>query len=368
MERFDVIIIGAGIAGASLAMPLAESGYGVLMLEAEAQPGFHATGRSAAFFAPGYGNAVVRTLTAESGRFFRVPPDGFTETPLLRRRAAMFIARPDQAGSLQRMEAELGDTARRLDVTETIEQVPILRDDYIATALLDENGGDIDVDALLQGFLRAARRSGCLLRCGGRATAMHHKDGLWHMATAEFDCAAPLVVNAAGAWADSLAALAGLKPLGLAPMRRTALTVAAGQDWNMASWPMAIDVDELFYFKPEAGALLLSPADETISEPCDAQAEEIDVAYAVERVERATTLRVRRVLHRWAGLRTFAPDRTPVVGFDPRAQGFFWLAGQGGYGVQTAPALGALAAALIIRQEAVSGEITAALSPARFLG
>lgn len=367
MERCDVIIIGGGIAGASLAMRLAARGRQVVMLEAEEHPGVHATGRSAAYFAPGYGNAVVRELTLRSAAFFETPPDGFSETPLLRSRAALFVARADQLAALHALHEELGTAVHRLDPLEAIAQLPILRPDYVAGAILDSRGGDADAAALLQGCLRQARRDGAVLKTAARAAEIRRERDLWIVAAGDTQISAPVIVNAAGAWADTIATLAGLAPLGLTPLRRSAVLVPAPKDQDIANWPFVVDADEDFYFKPDAGALLLSPADETPSEPCDAQPEEIDIAVAVDRIEQATTLQVRRVTHRWAGLRTFAPDRSPVAGFDPRAPGFFWLAGQGGYGVQTAPALSEFAAELIV-SGAAGGDLAAALSPARFAG
>jgi D-arginine dehydrogenase len=230
---------------------------------------------------------------------------------------------------------------------------------------------DIDVHALLQGYLRAFRSAGGALVADAEVIGLERVGGVWHARTREAIFAAPVLINAAGAWADAIAGLAGLPPLGIAPLRRSMVTIDAPPGIDFVAWPMFNDVEEQFYVKPDAGRLLLSPAEETPSPACDAQPEDLDLALAVDRLERATTLKVTRLLGRWAGLRCFAPDRTPVVGFDPLAEGFFWLAGQGGYGIQTSPALGSLTAALV-RGRSVPAEVTAEgvaeaeLAPCRF--
>ena len=342
MQRADFIIIGGGIAGASAGALLSAHGC-VLLLEAEAQPGYHSTGRSAAYFAPAYGNEVVRNLTAPGATFFRTPPDGFSETPLLHDRAALFVAREDQRNAIENMAAE-DASLQRFDIDQMTATVSILKPDIVTAGLYDPSGGDLDVDAILQGYLRQFRSQGGELVTGTPAAALAHRNGLW-VINGEY--AAPVVVNAAGAWADAVASIAGVEPIGLVPKRRTALLVDAPANEHISDWPLVIGIDEDFYFKPDAGKILISPADETPSNPCDAQPEEIDVAIAIDRVQAIADLEVNRVEHRWAGLRTFAPDKSFVVGFDPRAEGFFWLAGQGGYGVQSAPGVSALACHLL---------------------
>jgi D-arginine dehydrogenase len=227
----------------------------------------------------------------------------------------------------------------------------------------------MDVDALLQGYLRGFRELGGRLVTDARVQAMAHRDGVWHVDAGAHRLAAPVVVNAAGAWADRVAGVAGLGALGLVPKRRTALIVTPPEGWDVNRWPLVDDIDEQFYFRPEAGKLFCSPADETPSEPCDAQPEELDIAIAVDRIERALPLNVQRIDHSWAGLRTFAPDRTPVVGFDPRADGFLWLAGQGGYGIQTSPAMARLASRLALRQAPPDGlaHLVGRLAPDRLV-
>lgn len=347
-QTCDFLVIGAGIAGASAACELAALGT-VILLEQESQPGYHATGRSAALFTEAYGNAVVRRLTSAGRAFFERPPEGFCAHRLLSLRGTLFIAGPDQLASLERAEAEIGalTPVRRLAGAEAVEMLPALEPGYVAAALYEPTAEDIDVHALLTGFLRGLRRRGGRLITSARVGALRRESGAWVAQTPAGRFAAPVVVNAAGAWADAVAALAGLRPLGLVPKRRTAFTFDPPEGMETAAWPATIDIDEQFYFKPEAGRILGSPADETPSAPCDAQPEELDVAIGVDRIETATRLRVRRLVSRWAGLRTFAPDKTPVAGFDPEAEGFFWLAGQGGYGIQTSPALARAMAGLI---------------------
>lgn len=370
-EGADFLVIGAGIASASAASALAAHGK-VIILEAEERPAFHSTGRSAAFYAAGYGNEVIRRLTAAGDGFFRNPPDAFTSADLLRPRDWAFIARADQLAHLRDMTETLGDAVDLVQANDLEQAVPVLRKGYVAGAIVDRRGGDLDVDALLQAYLRLMRQRGGTLVCNARVEALRRSNGLWRLTSTVGEFSAPVVVNASGAWADDVAMKAGLEPLGLEPKRRTAILVDAPANMSMSDWPVIADIEEEFYFKPDAGRLLVSPADETPSPPCDAQPDEIDVAYAVEKLERATTLSVRRVTHKWAGLRVFAKDRTPVAGFDPRSEGFFWLAGQGGYGVQTAPGLSQFVMNAITGAPTLPGfeavrELTGALSPARFL-
>ena len=367
----EVVVIGAGIAGASAAFALARAGARTILLERESQPAYHTTGRSAALFIKCYGNATVRRLTVASEPFYLKPPEGFTEVPLLTPRGFMFVARHDQ---LAKLEEELVfarrfvPAVRRLEAAEARALLPLLRPDYAAAAMLDPEARDLDVGAIMGGFLRGLRAAGGELLCDAEVTALCREDGNWRVASRAGEFMAPVVVDAAGAWADAIAGLAGLPPLGLEPRRRTAFLVDPPEGVEVGRWPLVADVEEQFYIKPDAGRILCSPADETPSPPCDAAPEELDVAIAVERIQRAFDLPVRHIRHRWAGLRTFAPDGTPVLGFDPRAEGFFWLAGQGGYGIQTAPAMAALAAAAITGRGGTSDTgLLDALDPARLL-
>ena len=369
----DFMIIGAGIAGASVAYELAGRGASVTILERESRAGMHATGRSAAIFSEIYGNAPVRALSRATRKFLFEPPPGFTDAPLVRPRETLFVAPPDQVADLRAMrkEADVAAGTRPFTQTQALARVPILRPEMVAEALLEPDANDIDVNALHDGFLRGARKRGAKLITDAQIISLEWSANAWAARTLDATYVAPVVIDAAGAWADEVAELAGVKRLGLEPKRRTVITFDVRPELNIADWPLTIDARETFYFKPDAGRLLLTPADETTSPPCDAQPEELDIAEAVDRFEVFTTESVRRIAAKWAGLRTFAPDRTPVVGFDPHARGFFWLAGQGGYGMQTSSAMARTAAALA-SGKAIPADITAhgvtveALSPSRF--
>jgi len=350
---FDVIVIGAGMAGASAAGNLASAGSSVLLLEKEERPGSHATGRSAALFTEAYGSHAVRAAARASRAFFERPPLGFAEVPLLRTRGALYIARPDQQASLNQLASlpDVGRYSRCVSVETAIALCPLLRPEYVGGAIYEPAAADIDVDALLQGYLRMLKASGGRLETNAEVTTIHREQEGWCVASTKGEFFAPILVNAAGAWADVVARSAGVKAVGLQPLHRTAILVDPPPGIAIADCPVTLDVDEQFYFKPDAGLLLLSPADETLSEPCDAAPNEWDIAVAVDRVQAAARIDVRRVAHSWAGLRSFVADRSPVVGFDPEAPGFYWLAGQGGYGILTAPALGRMAANQIQGQD-----------------
>jgi len=348
-NEFDFIVVGAGMAGASAAAWLSREGR-VAVVEAEQHAGVHSTGRSAALFSELYGNPVIRALTRASRSFFFAPPPGFASVPLVTPRDTFYFARPDQMDALEafRAKPDIAAATRTLSVAQAQARLPVFKPGYLGGAVVESGSADIDVDALHQGFLRQARANGAVVSFGDGIESMQRVDRQWQVDTKSATLRAPVVVNAAGAWGDEIARLAGVSPVGLQPRRRTALLIDVPEAHaaTAASWPAAIDIDEQFYFKPDAGLLLLSPADEHLCPPCDVQPEELDVAIAIDRFEQATDTSVRRVRRRWAGLRVFAPDRSPVVGFDPAAPGFFWLVGQGGYGIQTAPALGRVAALL----------------------
>jgi D-arginine dehydrogenase len=348
-ERTDVIILGAGMAGASLAAELSRE-RSVAVLEREDQPGRHATGRSAAMFFESYGNATVRGLTRASRGFLAHPPAGFAGVALLSPRRALFVADAPRVDQLQGI-LEVPDVApgtRIVDRSTALSLCPILRPDWIAGGVLDESGEDMDVAAIHQGYLREARRAGARIVLGTGESTIDRRAGTWHVASRAGEFSAPILVNATGAWADLVARQAGVPPVGLQPLRRSCVLIPAPAGHEVSHWPMVIDVDEAFYFKPDAGQLVLSPANEDPMAPCDAAPDELDVALAVDRFESATIVEVKRVTHRWAGLRSFVSDRSPVAGFDGRVDGFFWLAAQGGYGIQMAPALARTAAALLL--------------------
>jgi D-arginine dehydrogenase len=368
-ERAEVLIVGAGIAGSSVAFELAGT-LRVILLEREPQPGYHSTGRSAAMLTETYGTATVRALAIASRPFLAHPPPGFAPQPLLSPRGMLHVARADQGTSLERAHAAaraLGPAARRLDAAEICAIVPAVSPDYAWGGLLEPDAMAIDVALLHQGYLRGLRARGGRLVTDAAVSAIERQGGAWQVETTAGTFQAEILVNAAGAWADRLAEMAGVVPIGLIPKRRTALLLDSPGGLEPSAWPMVIDVDERFYFKPESGKLLVSPGDESPIEPCDVQPEEMDVAVAVDRFERVTGSAVRRVVQRWAGLRSFVADHDPVLGPDPDAPGFFWLAAQGGFGIMTAPAMATMAASLILAGQppAMPGLDPKRLEPAR---
>ena len=349
MQTCDVLIVGGGIAGASAAYEIAPCAKTIL-LERESQPGYHTTGRSAAVFAPAYGNRVIRALTAASHAFYRERAGELADHPVLAPRGALFVGRADQLATLEALHDDIRlevPDLERLDGQQLCARVPVLRSDYVAGGLYDPTSMDMDVAAIHQGYLKGFRARGGQVVTDAEVSAIKSDGPPWRVETRAGPFEAAVLVDAAGAWADELAEMAGVAPLGLVPKRRTAILFEASIAPDPA-WPVVIDADEEFYFKPESGLLLGSPADETPVPPCDVQPEELDVAIAIDRIERAASFRVRHVRRKWAGLRTFAPDRTPVVGMAESTPGFFWLAGQGGYGIQTAPALARAAARLLV--------------------
>lgn len=363
MKTADFIIIGGGIAGISAAAMLSKQAS-VIVLESESQLGYHSTGRSAAMFIRNYGNDTLRALNAAAEPFF-LNPEGISDHSLLSPRGELLVAYEDE------MDAFLDYTKgsqglETLTADEAVERVPILRKDQIVTAIYEQNALDIDVDRLFQGYIRLARQQGSKIELKQQVTAIVKHGSNWHIKTADQEYSAPVVINAAGAWADEVARIAGVTPAGITPMRRSAALIPAPHGHDITNWPLFGSASEKWYAKPDAGALLVSPADETPVEPHDAWVDDMILAEGIDRFEQAVTVSVTKLNHSWAGLRSFAPDRTPVVGFDPQAPGFFWLAGQGGYGVQTAPALSCLTAALCLGQEpALDDDIIAALSPIR---
>lgn len=366
MSMTDVVIIGGGIAGLALAYTLVP-GRSVVVLEAEDHCGQHATGRSAALYSETYGNNTVRALSRATGPFLRHPPEGFTDYPLVRPRGVLHVARADQMDQFTRLLMELQadvPSVSPLTGNECRTLAPILRKDYAAAGILEPGACDIDVDLLMTGFMRGARNQGVEIVTGATVTALSH-DGLgWRVESTAGNWRAAVLVNAAGAWADQIATLAGARPMGLMPARRTATLVDPPDGMDVTHLPFLIDVDEQFYVKPDAGKLLLSPADETPSLPCDAQPDELDIAVAIDRVQMACDIPVQRKGRSWAGLRSFVADRSPVIGFDPVCPGFFWVAALGGYGIQTSAAVAALSAGLIRGQGVPDRLIALGFDPA----
>ena len=347
----DVIVIGAGIAGASVAYELAHRGMRVCIAEMEAHPGYHTTGRSAATFVGCYGNEVIRAISAASRPFFVNPPSGFCGHALLADRGVLYAAGEAQLDELEAFIAEPPNLGllERIDPLIALEMVPVLKVDAIAGAAYERDAQDIDVNALLMGYLKGVRDAGGILETGAEVQTLIRRAGAWGIETPTGTMSAPIVVNAAGAWGDEVAHLAGTRPVGLVPKRRTALTI--DPDEPFANWPLTISLDETWYFRPESGNLLISPADESPSAPCDSQPEELDIARCIDRIERVTRIKVGRLVSKRAGLRTFVYDKSPVCGYADDVDGFFWLVGQGGYGIQTAPALADIAACLLVGED-----------------
>ena len=349
MSRRDVAIVGAGMAGASLAAEIAGEAS-VLILEAEAQPGYHSTGRSAAFWSESYGGPLVQPLTSASGRFLADPPADFADAPLLEPRGAIHLADAEGKAALERLAVEFAGSEVPLEPmgrAALAAAIPGLRPGWDA-GLFEPSCADIDVARLHAAYLKRARARGAELVCDARVERAERAGGGWRIGTGAGVFEAAMLVDAAGAWADAVAVAAGEAPLGIRPYRRTIAQLRVDPP-APAALPLVIDARERFYFKPESGGRLwLSPHDETPCDPGDCAAEELDVALAIDRMSQAVDWRVRRVERRWAGMRSFAPDRLPVYGLSPSGRGFFWCAGQGGFGIQTAPAGAKLAAALLL--------------------
>ncbi|KQU88362.1 FAD-dependent oxidoreductase [Variovorax sp. Root318D1] len=344
----DYLVIGGGIAGASVAHWLAPHAR-VILLEREAQPGYHSTGRSAALFMESYGTAQVRALTMASRAFLEHPPEGFSEHPLLTPRGAMMVASKEHLPELEAhwdVLRAMDRGAERLSGEEAIKRVPVLRPDHVAGAVYEPDAADMDVHAIHQGYLRGMRQAGGKLVCDAGVTAIERVGDHWRVTAGGVAYEAPVVLNAAGAWVDTIAQMAGVQPIGIEPRRRSAFIFAPPEGGSVAHWPMVFGADEGWYIKPDAGMLLGSPANADPVEPQDVQPEELDIAFAIHRIEEATTLAIRRPTRTWAGLRSFVADGDLVGGFDPDAPGFFWVAAQGGYGIQTSAAMGEACAAL----------------------
>jgi D-arginine dehydrogenase len=369
MDNADILVIGGGIAGLSAASALSRHAR-VTVLEAEEQIGFHSSGRSATMLHYALGNRLVRALTLASRAFFDSPPDGFTDVPLGRRMPVLVYGRDEERAGLDALEADISAFAAldRLDRAGIRELCPLLKGDAVH-GLVDRNGIRLDPHALLQGHVRQLKAPGGVLLTGQRVAKIERAQGVWAVTTERGErWSAPVIVNAAGSWADQVASLAGVAPLGLEPKRRTIITFDGPPGVPLDGLPFAKTVGDELYFAPESGRLFASPMDEVPSDPCDAQPEEYEVALAAHRMEERTVVKVERIHSRWAGLRTFTPDRHPAVGLARDAEGFFWLAGQGGFGLQTSPTIAAIVASLIVGEPWPVSEIAAdALSPGRFL-
>lgn len=373
MSHADFIIIGGGIAGASTGFWLSQHGK-VVVLERESHPAYHSTGRSAALFTAAYGTPQVRALTQASREFFDHPPSGFCEHPLLTPRGEMTVDFTGDAAELNNQYLSAKATVpemQLLSADEACARLPILRREKVHGAIYDPTASDIDTDALHQGYLRGIRRNNGQVQTDCEVLGLSRDaDGIWHVQTNDQTFSAPIVINAAGAWADKIAALAGARPLGLQPKRRAAFIFAGPEGVDIHHWPMLVSLDESFYMKPDAGMFLGSPANADPVEPHDVQPEELDIAMGIYQIEEATTLTIRRPTRTWAGLRSFVADGDLLSGFDPQVPGLFWVAAQGGYGIQTSPAMG-MASAALVRGESLPrhleqfGLTAAMLAPSR---
>ena len=375
MQHCDYLIIGGGIAGASTGYFLAGHGK-TIVLEREAQPGYHSTGRSAALYTVAYGTPQVRALTAATRAFYDAPPAGFSDHPLLTPRGELVVDFSGDAAELQRQFEQARQQvaeARLLSAEQACAMVPVLRRERVRGALYDPSAADIDTAALHQGYLRGIRQQGGEIHCDREVLAISRSAEGWQVDCAGQRYSATLLINAAGAWCDQIAQLAGLPGIGLQPKRRAAFTFQAGEGIDCQNWPALVSLDESFYFKPDAGLLLGSPANADPVAAHDVRPEELDIALGIHQIETHTSLQIRRPEHTWAGLRSFVADGDLVGGFDAQAAGFFWVAAQGGYGIQTSAAMGQACAALIRKQplpeQLIAAGLTAAmLSPQRLLG
>lgn len=365
----DVLIIGGGIAGVGCAAMLPEH-LSVVLLEAETQCGYHATGRSAAAWIAGYGGPEIRELTLESYAYLSNPPSSVSETGFLAPRGEMVLASSDEEERELVSLLDVTPDLVEINLAQALAKVPILKTASLRKVAYTSDAHDIDADRLLQAWLKILSHRGVQVLTGQSVTALRREEGHWLITAADgHTWCARKVVNASGAWADSVASLAGLEPIGLTPHRRSAALLPSPPGHEVTDWPLIVSAGETWYARPTGGKLMVSPADETPVSPHDAFAEDMTIAEGLDRFERAVTVNVDRVETTWAGLRTFATDKVPVMGEDPRMEGFFWLAGQGGYGIQTSPALSEFAARILSGQALTlwQEELLTRLSPARLL-
>jgi D-arginine dehydrogenase len=359
-EPADFLVVGGGIAAASVGYWLAPHGR-VILLERESQPGYHSTGRSAALFMESYGTPQVRALTLASRAFFEAAPGGFSEHPVLSPRGAMMVAEHGQEQALKdhwNILRAMSPNARLLDAQGACDITPVLRREKLAGAVFEPDAADMDVHAIHQGFLRGIRRANGRIVTDAEVTSLRRVGRVWQADAGGRTYEAPVVLNAAGAWAGVVGAMAGAMDIGLQPRRRSAFIFAPPPGCDASAWPLVAGVTEDWYIKPDAGMLLGSPANIDPVPPHDVQPEEMDIALAIDRIQEMTTLTIRRPTRTWAGLRSFVHDGDLVGGWDPQAPGFFWVAAQGGYGIQTSPAMGEACAALA-RGQAIPAAIAA---------
>jgi len=364
-NNFDIIVIGAGIAGASVAAHLAETKR-VLILEMEDRPGFHTTGRSAATFEPNYGPPPILAFTRASHDFFMNPPQGFSDGPLLVPRPSLFFEAEGQEIFTERLLAS-GSGLEELSEVQALKHFPILRKGYAKRTFLDPQTGDLDVDLLHRSYLKLFKSRRGQLFNNAVAETILRMGKVWEVITPQGIFEAEILINAAGAWGDVVAAKAGVKPIRLQPKRRSIGVIPVDGIQGVADFPLVTDVGETWYAKPQSGKMIVSSADTTPVAPHDAYADDMAIAEGIERLMTATTIQVNHLDHSWGGLRTFAPDGSPVAGFDPHTEGFFWLVGQGGYGIQSAPALSRTATAMVLNENLPQDVIDAGLNLAEVL-
>ncbi len=342
---FDFAVIGAGIAGASVALELA-SQASVIMLERESQPGYHSTGRSAAMYIPSYGPLPIQALTKASGDFFENPYDTFGTASLLKARSELLIAQQDQLPALENYYKECGTNSglEKLTAEQTRAHCPLLKTGYAAAGLIENSSSDIDVHTLHRGYLNGFTHANGTLALNSGVSSLQRTANIWKISTSRDTYRAHTIINAAGAWADEIGRLADAELIGLTPKRRTAITIELPAIPGFDRIPLTADIEERFYIKPDAGRLLISPANEDPMPPCDVQPEELEIAQCIDQIETAFDIDVKTIVSRWAGLRSFVADKCPVIGYSNKADNFFWLAGQGGYGIQSCPAAARFAA------------------------
>ncbi len=365
MTRFDVAVVGGGIAGTSVAFFLSER-CSVVVLEREQTLGFHSTGRSAAVFTECYGKPVVRRLAIASRTFLDRPPREFSDLRILSARGIAFTVTKGQADRFDSSVAEqqaLVPSVRGLTSTEVVDLCPVLDADVVVGAVWEPYAMDLDVHALHSGYQRGLKRRGGKIRRGFGLDAAERVGDEWLIRSGDDELRAGVLVDAAGAWCDVVAGAAGVAPIGLTPKRRTAFTFTPPVDSSSGSWPMVVDLDEQYYFKPEGRCLLASPADAYSVEPHDVRHREKDVALGIERIQVVTSLSIRSVESAWAGLRSFVADNQPVNGWDDEVPGFYWLAGQGGFGIKTSPAMGEYAATMILDGAVSKDHLEGGLEP-----
>jgi D-arginine dehydrogenase len=367
----DFLIIGAGISGAAAGYELAQLGK-VLILEAEDVPGYHSTGRSAALFTRNYGPAPVRAISAVSYDFLKSPPEGFAAHALLTPRGGMSVALKGDEKLLDKVLALSSDAFPivEVDLAQAMQYAPVLRPELVGRAVYEADVLDMDVDAIHRGFLKGLANRGGQVLTDQKVLSLRHDGTAWEIATSKASFRATVLINAAGAWADQLGQLAGAKPIGLVPKRRTAILIDPPAGMDTRAMPLVDFAGSEIYIKPNSGKIMASPGDQTPVEPQDIQPDDMDVAVLADWLERHTAITIRRIDHSWAGLRSFVADEVPVVGFDSGLKNFFWLAGQGGFGIMMSSALARLSAALIDKNQmpdafAAQGLKLTDLAPAR---